>query len=415
MRRSIVFSLVCIVATATCLQATDIRVVAGISEEGAALVGQRRTYFIEVQTDTWFTGPIEITPPSLDGLILVQLEAFGINGTSRIEGTTYTTHRKEFALFALNPGSLIIPPGTVKAKVADPGNPAISFEGKSPGANFTAAMPPGVEEGEFFLTTPSLRVEATWDRDPGKGSVGDAFQRTISMTAEDIMGMVFPPVPDVKIAGVRVYRDPPLVDDLTGRGGLVGSRSEILTYVFEKSGQYVLPAITLSWWDEKNSELKVERIPETTFLITPLDGLDPVAETDGTSIGSDSGFLVEWGIPILSLVGLAVGAFLLGRLVRRRATASADNEKARFADLLKAIDRGDVPDIYRAWRHWRDTDGLDATDPPAPVLQLERTVSGYDDELVRSALRQALVDQRDRLLRSVSEDKIRRLPGLNPE
>ena len=94
---------------ATGLAAPDIRVIAGIAEEGEALVGQRRTYYIEVQTDTWFSGPIQISPPSLDGIILVQLEAFGINGTQRRNGTTYTTHRKEFTLFALNPGTMVIP------------------------------------------------------------------------------------------------------------------------------------------------------------------------------------------------------------------------------------------------------------------------------------------------------------------
>lgn len=399
---------------ATGLAAPDIRVVAGIAEEGKALVGQRRTYYIEVQTDTWFSGPIEIIPPSLDGIILVQLEAFGLNGTQRQNGTTYTTHRKEFTLFALNPGTMVIPAGQVRAQIADPGNPVISYTGESPETVFAAVMPDGVDWEGPLLTTRSLTLEESWDQPPGSGSVGDAFQRTITMEADDIMGMVFPPIPEVDLEGVRVYRDAPQVEDKTGRGGLRGSRIETLTYVFEKPGQVVLPAFSLFWWDESTATLKEERLPEYLFEVAPLSGRDETSETAiPASEGGGSGRSIHLGWVLLVLFGLATGAFLLRKRILGLFHGSEDPEPELFSTLLETLDQGDAPSVYRACRAWLDGGSNAPIEPGAPVLDLERAAVGYTDEFDRQALRVWLLQQRERQLTKRSAREMT-LPDLNP-
>lgn len=393
----------------------DIRVVAGIEEDGEALVGQRRTFYIELQTDTWFSGAIEITPPRVDGVILAQLETFGINGTVRQDGTTFTTHRKEFALFALNPGSVMIPAGQVKAQIADPGKPSIAYAGESPQTLFEAVMPEGVAWEGPLLTTRSLTLRESWDHEPGPGSVGDAFQRTISVEADNIMAMVFPPFPAPELDGVRIYRDAPQVEDKTGRGDLTGSRTERLTYVFEKPGQYVLPEVNLAWWNEQTSELKVERIAEVVFSIEPIEGVGPSVETQESVNEGTSGFAKRLGFSAIVLVlACGLGAFLYARLRHRRATSPREREQVRFSDLLRAIEKGELPDIYRTWRSWMDSFGSAAIDLPAPVLQLEQVVSGYSEDFDRPAFLLFVRNRRKELIADDPGANRDRLPGLNP-
>lgn len=393
----------------------DIRVIAGIEEDGKALVGQRRTFYIELQTDTWFSGPIEIAPPAMDGVILAQLEAFGVNGTIRQDGTTFTTHRKEFALFALNPGSVVIPPGQVRAQIADPGNPAIAYTGESAEIVFEAVMPDGVAWDGPLLTTRSLTLREAWDHEPGPGTVGDAFQRTISIEADNIMAMVFPPFPAVEMDGVRIYRDAPRVEDKTGRGGLTGSRSETLTYVFEKPGQVTLPPYSLSWWDEGTSTLKEAQLPARLFEIAPLPGTgDSSEDPDGLpSDGSDTQRNL-WLWALLALVALTMIFFLFRDRIRRRLHASENPEPKLFSILLESLDHGEARAVYRAWRNWSNScPGVPAETSP-PVLQMEKAAAGYAENFDRSAFRTWVGQERLLRLRAKPAYGATILPDLNP-
>lgn len=393
----------------------DIRIIAGIEEDGKALVGQRRTFFIELQTDTWFTGPIEIVPPTMDGVLLAQLEAFGINGTIRQDGTTFTTHRKEFTLFALNPGSVVIPPGQVRAQIADPGSPDIAYTGESAEIVFEAVMPDGVAWDGPLLTTRSLTLRESWDHEPGPGMVGDAFQRTISIEADNIMGMVFPPFPAQEMDGVRIYRDAPRVEDRTGRGGLTGSRSETLTYVFEKPGQVRLPPYSLSWWDEGTSTLKEAQLPAHLFEIAPLPGTDGTTEGfDGVSDDGTDEQRNLWLGALLALVVLATVLFLFRDQIRSRFHASDDTESKLFSALLETIQSGDAPAVYRAWRNW-STRTFDApVEASPPLLQMEKAAAGYVDDFDRAAFRTWLLQLRNQQTETRASHGATILPDLNP-
>jgi hypothetical protein len=389
----------------------DIRIISGIVEEEEALVGQRRTFFIEIQTDTWFSGPIEITPPAMDGVILAQLEAFGVNGTIRQDGTTFTTHRKEFTLFALNPGSVVIPPGQVRAQIADPGNPPIAYSGESPEVVFEAVMPDGVQWEGPLLTTRALTLRESWDHEPGPGMVGDAFQRTISIEADGILGMVFPPFPAPDMDGVRIYRDAPRVEDKTGRGGLTGLRSETLTYVFEKPGQVTLPAYSLSWWDVGTSTLKEAQLSAHRFEIAPLPGAEVEPGKPGGLPGEDSDRPgSSWLWAVLAVVLLATIVFLF----RSRLHASDDTESKLFSALLEAIPSGDAPAVYRAWRVWSIRCLGVPVETSPPLLEMEKAAMGYADDFDRPAFRAWILQLRDQQTETRTVHGTTVLPDLNP-
>jgi len=58
---------------------------------------------------------------------------------------------------------------------------------------------------------------------PEKAKVGDAFTRIITMTADDLPGMAFPPFNAGRIEGLGVYTKPAQVADKMQRGAFTGN------------------------------------------------------------------------------------------------------------------------------------------------------------------------------------------------
>jgi hypothetical protein len=54
-------------------------------------------------------------------------------------------------------------------------------------------MPPGAERAKYFLTTERLQITQFFDRKLQDLKVGDSILRTVSMIAENTVGMTLPP------------------------------------------------------------------------------------------------------------------------------------------------------------------------------------------------------------------------------
>ncbi len=398
------------------LRAADVRVLAGVSTEGPVWVGERVSYYMEIQTDTWFSGPIEMVAPGMDGAILGQLETFGINGTARINGETYTTHRKEFVLFALAPGVYEIPAGLVRAQVANPGGAPEDVSIASPAVTLEAVFPSGVEGDGPLIVSPQLTVTESWDPKPGEAKVGDAFTRTIVMEASNVMGMVFPVVPEVQMAGLRVYRDPPRVEDKTGRGSLTGTREEVLTYVFEQPGSYELAPLSLRWWNSRQNALEVETLPAAGFEVIP--GALAIGSAGSMSSDSGEGVLEKWGWSLLVsfLMGVALLLWFRGKLAGKE-SKSEPNLETLFRTLLHRIPEGDARDIYRETQSWlalAEHGDMEQFRQMPGFHSLEAAVSGYHFDWDRTAYRAELSEWWKKQADDIRPGKARPLADLNP-
>ena len=118
--------------------------------------------------------------------------------------------------------------------------------------------------------TRELRVDETWHPQSHKARVGDAFTRTVTLMASDVPGMMFPALPLIKMEGLAVYPKPPSVQDQVERGDLTGKRTETVTYMCERPGQYTLPALVIPWWDLKNHQLMRVTLPAVTLEVDPV-------------------------------------------------------------------------------------------------------------------------------------------------
>ncbi|VFQ47498.1 BatD family protein [Desulfoluna butyratoxydans] len=330
-----------------------------LAPEGTVKVGQRVTLSIELMTTTRFSGSPGFDIPEIPGVIALKLNTFGINSTETTDGVTYSVQGHEFALFAQRPGKRVIKPFDVRFYPAGPGAaPPREVTLKTEPLTLDAVMPPGAEGLSALICTAAFELTEAWEPPPQEARVGDAFTRRITMRADDVPGMAFPPleVPDIRSVGI--YPKEPFVNDKTDRGDFTGERTETITYVCEAKGTVTFPEVTVHWWDLNDDSLKVETLPAVTLKVKANPSL--LTGTDAPLPLSSWNRAVPWllfsGIVLALCVGAAIkyrsvlGALLIPWLQTRKRA-----EKACFKAIKAACRAKDPAAAYGALLTWLET------------------------------------------------------------
>ncbi len=294
-----------------------------IEPEGPVLVGQKTILWVEILTSTWFTSAPQL-PQTLEipNAVVKMPDTFGSNRTERIGGATYAGQARRYLIYPQGPGQFDTPvvPLTLTVALESGGSsPQLSLE--APAQRFEARRPPGSEGLGLVLAAPGMQFNEQWDPEPGELKVGEAITRTVTVTIDDAVGMLLPPLEMKAVEGVSLYPGKPEINDKSNRGQLTGSRSDSATLVMEVEGTYHLPEVVYHWWDLERSELRKEVLPAVTLTVVPNPDLaaehlgeKPVEESaEPAVITEEEDGEVGWWI-----TGLALAAFILIRFFGRR-------------------------------------------------------------------------------------------------
>lgn len=200
----------------------------------------------------------------VSGASVLQVESQGTRLTDTVSGTTWTGQHYEWLVFPQRAGAITIPPIVVDVETKDLATQAVTPvpDQKTPALVFQAALPPGATQKCGLISTTRLEVGQTLEPSTAAFKVGDALKRSVSLRAAAISGMAFEPVQYAPVSGIGIYPSAPVVQDAVDRGSLVeGRRTESVTYVFEREGNYVLPDVTVTWWDLEEKRLRQRSSP----------------------------------------------------------------------------------------------------------------------------------------------------------
>lgn len=324
--------------------AEPVRMRSSLVKPGPAWVGQRVALKVELLTTTFFASAPVFQLPTIPQALLMQIEDRPVLGTEQVDDTTYNVQQHELALFMLRPGVYTVPPFTIRfASAPRYGEPSVEHQLTTQAIQVEARMPPGAERLPSVISTRELRVNQTWQPQPKQALPGDAFTRTITLTAPDVPGMVFPPLPlDRPVDALAVYPKPPVVQDQVERGAFTGQRTQTVTYVCARPGPVTLPALIIPWWDVEHQQLRQVTLPPLT--------LEVVVPRRGWSWG-----VVGAGLVLATSVGVCwrQRRVLLGAWERWQ-TRYQTSEAGCFAQLHKACRAGDTVVAYNALLHWLD-------------------------------------------------------------
>ena len=384
-RFSILLALVLLKCSAA-LAAGDIVLRSSVQPE-EAWVGQRVILQIDVLGSDGWTQITRFDDVEIPGAYLMRADSQGTRLQETIDGTSYSGQRYEFSIYPQAAGAIEIPvigvEVTTRAAGVDTG--ASVRQAQAPAVTILSNIPAGAENIRGLVSTTQFTAEQSWQSLDETPEVGDALERTLSLQAVDVSGMAFTPLEHAEIAGVGIYPAQPAVADISNRGSLNGSRTEVVTYVFEQSGEVQIPNIELSWWNLADSKLEQVTLPGR--LVRVVAGAGGVSAAGTLPLKQ---LTKRYLVPLVILFLLLVYALyffrkaLLKRWVDRRA-ARKESEQEYFQRIVKSIRAKKSAAALRNIMRWLDRIN-DARDP----AQLDVFISRYGDTRTKKAVDQLL-------------------------
>lgn len=345
------------------------------------VIGQPVQLHVEVLFPGEMPRPPLVKVPEAPGAQTLRFETQAITIRDRIGDQDYVGQRFEFVIFPRRGGDIAVPAADITL-LDRSGDPVGSAKGQQ--IHFSVTVPPGIDPSGPVLAAPDVRVSETWSPNPASTTfmAGSAITRVIQRKATDVpaLGMA-----DFRIAapeGVRAYADPPVIDDKVDRGSVEGFRTDKVTYVFEKPGSYVLPALSQPWWDTDDRQARTETLAGVTVKVSAA------AAPSQQPRWRDA--MADWRRFVIPVLGAAL-VLLLGTLLwprlsalwRRREQRHLASEAFARKALRRIAGTGDAPATYRALVTWLERlppNGNDASrrdNRLQPLIaQLERSLFG---------------------------------------
>jgi oxygen tolerance protein BatD len=406
------------------------------------VVGQRATLRVDVLAPNYMTAPPEKPEFQIRNAVTRKLQS--VNLSEQQDGTSYAGVRYEFAIYPQEEGSFAIADQKITVKYA--ARPPQTREATLSVRQIAleAFIPEAAAQLDPFVAATRLTIEQNVQRSSDPLKVGGSVIRTVTIEAEGTPAMLLPPTAFPPVDGLTLYpAQPSLQDHIDERTDVLSaSRVDTGTYMIERAGEYLLPAVTIRWWNAGSGKVEIARLDtiDLRALDDPAAVRAPAAQTRAT--GRDSVIdLVARRWPAM----LIVSAMLMGLLwllpgivrsardwCRARRDAYLASESRAFSSLRTAARHRDAARTYSALLLW-----LERFEPVAPSHTIKAlTVQAQDAVLAREieALEQKLFGQtegaewsaralvgalrtaRRRLLRQAAQtDKAQPLPQqLNP-
>lgn len=319
--------------------------------------GEKVNFYIKLLSPTIFAGTPRFELPTLSTGLLYQVQARPILGTEIVNGKSYTSQLYEIWFFPQHSGEITIPAINVTFSTSENGTKGEKQYSKATTPFSLDVKPiPNVPDSEFIIVTDEFKLSQAWKPEISQGIVGDAVIRTISIRAKNMASIFLPDIEVPEIEGISIYREPPEVNDRNERGEATAERKDVITYVFETEGEYVISDITMRWWNNTSNKVLVNVLKGLTATIAVNP--NKVEEGTGSIRGAD-----KESISLKVIALLVGGCFLVGFITYKKYGQIKDYfrtlnnrrsnaEKAYFLRFKNGCDSGDPVVAYNTLYLW---------------------------------------------------------------
>jgi hypothetical protein len=311
-----------------------------LSPQQPVAVKQRVTVTLTALTPVRFVDPPRWPDLAITGGRAVVLpEADTVPGTERVGGASYAALQRSYALFPASPGEIVLAPVEMHLRVGGAAGQPVEASAATAPVRLAAQLPPGIEDVARLVVSPAFRLESSTEGAEGTVRVGQAVTRRLRMVAEDSTAMLLPPDPWGAPAGLRVYADPPVLQDRTERGTLHAERRESAAYVPQRPGPVELPGFAVQWFNPSRGTLQSLTVPPVRFTALPAAEAASPARRRGPAL----------------LAALAAGLLAIGALGWWLARRRGRRPPSPLAALALACRADDGQAAMTALYRWAET------------------------------------------------------------
>ena len=390
-----------------------------IDPDQGIVIGQPVRLNVEVLFPGEMLHPPRVNVPEAPGAQILRFETQATTTRDRIGDQDYVGQSFEFVLFPRRGGEIAVPAPNVT--LLDRSGEAMG-QAKGEAMRIAVTVPPGIDQSGPVLAADRVSVEQNWSPDPHGAQLkpGAALVRLIRRQADGVPALGMAEFSFTAPEGVRVYVDPPVVEDRSNRGVVEGHRTDKATYVFEKSGTYDLPALSQPWWSLSGKQARTETLPGVKITVAAA----AVGRQDAGGVrGLTPAWLVAGLILAVLLLALILFRAQVAALWRQAQLRHRSSEAAARRELVKTAGTGDAPATYHALAHWLERLPVDERRRAradgvlgSTIAALERSLFAADTEWERTAGAKlaAAANNFHRQHRSSAQGVADPLPPLNP-
>lgn len=193
-----------------------------------------------------------------------------------LNGTTWQVIERNFAIYPQSSGTVKVPPVSFMGQISrnaygyDPfGPPPRTVVRRSGEVVLDVKAMPASFTGGHWLPASNLTLAEQWSVDPSNLQVGQPVTRTLIMTASGLLASQLPELPGWTLPDLKFYPDQPSLEDDSSETGVTGTRSEKAAIIPNRAGTYVLPEISIPWWNTVTNKMEYAVVPERTLQVLP--------------------------------------------------------------------------------------------------------------------------------------------------
>jgi len=130
-------------------------------------------------------------------------------------------------------------------------------------------IPDSYSSNANWLPSELLTLHQEWQPNNGEFKVGEPITRTITLTAAGLAKAQLPKIVMPAPKGLKVYPDQAELHSNLSKERLVSQKKQNFALVASHAGEYLLPKITIAWWNTVTNKYQQAVLPEETITILP--------------------------------------------------------------------------------------------------------------------------------------------------
>ncbi len=136
-----------------------------------------------------------------------------------------------------------------------------------------------------WLPTDILTLHQEWQSTDGQFTVGEPITRTITLTAAGLSKAQLPKLDMKSSRGLKVYPDQAELNSTISNGRLVSQKVQNFALVPSTSGDFTLPAMTVTWFNTVTNKIENATLPSQTITVQPGESLTTTLNENPAPIG----------------------------------------------------------------------------------------------------------------------------------
>ncbi len=333
-------------------------------------IGQPVQLKVSVYSSTWFTKGIDLGNIQVDGALTVYFRS--VSNSRSFNGKKYAGVDFYYNLFPTKDGTITVPAIDINLESPKEGGyKGIKHSIKTkPESIEVKGVPLGYDPNNWLVAT-SLNVTEKWLTSHQNVKVGDVIQRSISRAAGGTLSEFIPKTVWDSIVGVSIYPKRPSINTNKSKTGVSSSRSETVSYLFEKEGVITIPAIEYLYWNSGNKKFYRKQIDSISLTVKPNADLAMLAtikkslqkEKEIATIEETEAPFLIFGMTAKefakNVIFLIIGSFLfitLFKISRRKyknyKIKRLQSESYTFRNVIRAIEKKDFLTFLNVVNTW---------------------------------------------------------------